>query len=382
MVRGPVSWVVRRLSLVGVALMTFGVPAMAQPASLFDRILANPDDPTLNMRYAELMLAQGNMRHALAAYERALATDPHNREIRRAYKRVKRLLLPNVTTVTVDTGVTYTSNPRQLPSSRRRESDVVWDVRLFVFDERTVLNHRWRTEATASTKLQSDVSDLNEGELSVWTGPVLQVGSDARLHLALGGGVAFLDGRYLYGDAIGRVTFEWLRNGLAQTLSTRIAYRETDSAFRGSDGVIVDLTGQLMALPKLIRGDALYIQPRLRYSGPTGSGPGRVFSRPLFPGDFFEAGNRVSYYFPLHRGKIYLGVGTGVFYRDYEQNVAFATNKRHDWFIEPTAHMVLPHLLKSDFDLRVDYRFEHNDSNDRLEDFENHVVGVRAVRRF
>ena len=55
---------------------------------------------------------------------------------------------------------------------------------------------------------------------------------------------------------------------------------------------------------------------------------------------------------------------------------------RSDLYVEPTAHMILPNFIAPNIDLRFDYRFEGNYSNDVTRDYENHVAGTRVVGRF
>lgn len=368
----------------------FALPVCAsQPAtadeldSVFDQLLSNPDDPALNIRYAELVEARGETRKALAAYERALARNPTNRKLRRAYRRTKRRLQPSVTEWTLKTGVSWASNPRQLPASdARHESDATFDLDLLLFDERTVAGHRWRSLGRVSTQIQNDVGDLTDAVTSFSTGPVFELGEHSRLHVAPGIAVAWLDEDWLYHDAQVKLTFETLYRGATQSITASIAHRETNSDFLGEDGVIAQVSGRFATYDKLRQGDAFYFLPRLRYSEPGGAGPDRIFSSPLFPGDYVEAGGRSVYYTPVARGRAIVGAGLGVYHRSYDQNVAFQTNDREDWLLQPTAHLIFPKIKGTKFDLRVDYRYENNDSNDRFEDFDNHVIGARTVRRF
>ena len=90
------------------------VPRQASADELdivFGQLLAEPANPSLNLRYAELAMARGETRKALAAYERVLAQDPNNRQVIRAYNRAKRRLQPSVTAFTLSTGFVYESNP-------------------------------------------------------------------------------------------------------------------------------------------------------------------------------------------------------------------------------------------------------------------------------
>ncbi|HDL16757.1 MAG TPA: hypothetical protein ENH27_02830, partial [Rhizobiales bacterium] len=61
----------RALGVAVIALAaTPGVVLADEMAAVFDQLLSSPDDPALNLRYAELAIAKGETRKALAAYER------------------------------------------------------------------------------------------------------------------------------------------------------------------------------------------------------------------------------------------------------------------------------------------------------------------------
>jgi hypothetical protein len=142
-----------------------------------------------------------------------------------------------------------------------------------------------------------------------------------------------------------------------------------------------------------------------------------TFKRPLFPGDFTEAGGAIAYYYPLFRGRAFLGAGIGIYRRWYDEaagtvvsivntvnnvTTVVSAGQRRDTYVEPSAHVILPNLLGPNLDLRFDYRYEHNTSNATTTtdattqpgcgacqaskelgaDFENHVAGVHIVGRF
>lgn len=362
------------------------VPRQASADELdivFGQLLAEPANPSLNLRYAELAMARGETRKALAAYERVLAQDPNNRQVIRAYNRAKRRLQPSVTAFTLSTGFVYESNPRQVPGgSPFKEEDVAFEASLLMFDERTISGHRWRTVGKAGGHLQFEIDDLSDAYVSLITGPVIDLGTKTRLHIAPGTAGAWLDDDWLYYDGLIKFTLERVAMGATQDVTVAVKHRETNSDFGGSDGLIVEVNGNFVRPDLFKSGDSLYVLPHFRYSEPGGNGPGRVFQNTLFPGDYVEYGGRLVYYKPIAKRRVYLGGGIGVFQRDYDQNVAFGTRDREDTLIMPTAHVVFPNVRRSQFDLRFDYRYEHNDSNDPTEDFENHVVGGRTVRRF
>lgn len=374
----------RGMSLLVPMLLLAAPPAAADEMSVvFDQLLSQPDNPALNIRYAELAMTRGETRKALSAYERVLARDPDNREARRAYKKIKRQLQPAVTAFTLATGFSWESNPHQVSrASVFRDSDAAFEASLVMFDERSVASHRWRTLGLASGHAQFELSDLNDASLFIVSGPVLDLGARTRLHVAPGAAAAWLDSAWAYRDAVLQLTLERLHKGANNSVTAVIRSRETNSKFGGDDGLIVQVNGRFIRADVFKQGDRLYLLPRLQVSGPGGSGPGRIFKSSLFPGDFIEYGGRVVYYKPVAGKRLFLGAGIGVYHRDYNQNVALGVTNRSDVMVEPSAHLIVPNVRGSKLDFRVDYRYEHNDSNDPLEDFGNHVISAKTVRRF
>ena len=114
-------------------------------------MLSAPDDPQLNRQYAASAEARGDLRHALAALDRALSARPNDPDLIAAYDRVRRKLLPTTTAVTVQAGATYASNPRQLSDgSPGKEDDAVFDGAISIEDERTLAGMRIRSLAYAA----------------------------------------------------------------------------------------------------------------------------------------------------------------------------------------------------------------------------------------
>lgn len=376
-------WAFCLLVIGGALLGTAGPVRADEMAVVFDRLMLNPSDPSLNMRYAELAVGRGEPRKALAAYERVLASHPGHPEVLRAYKRLKHGLQPAVTEVTVETGVSYATNPRQAPDgSPYKEDDVTFDATLALFDERAIGSRRWRTHAFGRAQIQGDLEEISDVVGTVVTGPVFDLGKDTRLHVAPGVGGGWVDDDWLYRDLLVRFTLEKLFNGITQSLAVTVSDRDVNSDFNGSDGLLAEISGRWLFSDTLRKGDALFFLPRVVISRSDGDGPGRVFRNDIYVGNFVETGARAVYYTRVADGRAWLGGGLGVYWRDYDQNVANAINDREDVLIEPTAHLLIPGIFDSKFDFRIDYRFEHNDSNDPTEDFDNHVFGIRTVRKF
>lgn len=377
------GWIRAGFAALSALLLLIPTARADEMATVFGQLMLHPDDPALNIRYAELAMAKGETRKAFAALERVLAADPENRDARRAYAKIKNKLKPKVTEFTLLTGFSWETNPRQLPGGdARADSDAAFEAALLMYDERTIASRRWRTLGQASGHLMFDIDDLNDLYLSIATGPVFDITRKTQLHIAPGAATSWLDDDWLYQDGFVRMALERRNKGNAQTVTTTVKYRDTNSDFSGDDGWIVRVDGRFLKTDKFRQGDSLYFLPRFTYSEPGGNGPGRVFQSALFPGNYIEYGARVLYYTPVLSKKAYLGAGLGLYGRDYDQNVALAAKDRSDTMLVPSAHLLLPKFRGSVFDLRMDYRYEHNDSNDPTEDFNNHVISVTTVRKF
>src|SRR5262249_52798950 len=124
------------------ALSTGVAHAQDNLSDLNNQILDNPQDVSLNLRYAQAAEAAGKPRLALAAYERILINDPHNEEARRGYERVRRTLEPGYTVTRVEVGVRSDSDPLNL---RNGQDATTYFANATLVDERTLGPSRWRT---------------------------------------------------------------------------------------------------------------------------------------------------------------------------------------------------------------------------------------------
>ncbi len=392
--------------LLAASVLLFLFPAGARSQSLdaiYARLLAHPDDYALNMEYgAAAEATPHSLRHAYAAYERAVLANPDDQNAREALRRVRLALLPKVTTVTVSTGASYVSNPREAPKGVTDKAlgiahDGAGDIGVTITDERNLLDTRWRSGFQLYAQGEIWATNVNLVYASAYSGPVFDLDSNWRLHIAPLTGTAWLGGQQLFADYGGLAALSTTYLGSTQSVAVRAVYRDVfgnASAATGdggarvySNGTLTDIEGRFQVKPGLVPSDTLYITPLLRFSrpdgpGPASSDPAAPYDDPLFTANYTQSGLTVSYYRPIAGPSVLFGAGVDYFHRWYGQNVAFATSNRQDDYIEPSAHLIFPSLLAPNLDLRFDYRFEHNLSNDPLERFDNHVVGVHVVGRF
>src|SRR5690606_8330424 len=109
----------------------------------YGAVLADPLNAELNLQYARLAEAKGEVRKALAAYERVLVNDESNAAAISGIQRVRRTIEPAVSQKTLDFGARFDSNA--LRTNTNASSDLLGYVSYRVRDERPLHDLRWRT---------------------------------------------------------------------------------------------------------------------------------------------------------------------------------------------------------------------------------------------
>ena len=354
-----------------------GDGAWAAPDLLFQRLLESPDDPLLNRQFAAEAEARGDIRHAVAAMERARNARPDDPEIAAEHERLRRKMLPTVTVVVAQTGLSAASNSHQLPSSSdRRHLDGIVDAAVAIEDERTVHDVRLRSRFAAQGQGHWKNTDLTSGQVSVESGPVYQLNQNLWLYTAPGTSAAWLDGRRLFNEASLSATLGSVVAGQTQTASIRYGWRRGNEEIQNADSHVFDIDGRFVMSPSLVTGDFLYFQPRARLNRAIDPLPGVVVghteigeltpvTRDLSPWSYREIGARTTYFFPVFSGRALLGAGFSLINRNYlngyvldpvalVSGVHVSTNeKRQDLLFEPTAHAIFPNLIGPALDMRM-----------------------------
>ncbi len=364
---------------------SFGSPAHAIDAGTSDeltrvyaRIMRDPTNSELNLRYAQLAEARGELRKSLAAYERVLVNDPGNVEAQSGLQRIRRKLQPNTTQFTVEFGMLGESNPRYLPSGARGELQGVGALRLW--DERTLGDIRWRTTASAFGLVHERENDLNYGHVGAMTGPVLDLGSGLTVHPALGGSAAAFDHHFFYSEGAASITFEDRFQGLYSALRVRAAYRDYDDFFPSTHGAYVDALGKF-SIP-LTPMDVFIISPWVRWSDIKGDTVVAPLLIDVEPGAYIEGGSRFDVYHQFFEWLL-IGVNVTVFDRVYRAAVlGDPTERRRDFLVIPGAAIVFPNLFGYHSDLRIEYKFQHDHSTDPNFSFSDHIVAAKVATRF
>lgn len=378
------SRALRLVAICVVAVVAF-TPLRAEAGELeqlFARLLHDPHNVELNLRYAGLALEQGKEGKALAAYERILEVDPGNRDVASALRRLKVSLIPAVTTGRIEIGGRYETNIRQQPKTQSRDEDILGFAKLSIYDRRPLFGQEWRSDLFGYADLHDQASEIDYWFARAHTGPTFQLGEDATVQIAPGGSVSFLDGDWYYVEPALRVTFENIFFGLLSRLDIRGSYRDVNNSIGASEGYALDIVGRNVNRDVLTGSDLLVLQPffRIRDSDSQPAGA-PVLLNTFVLGDYIEGGGQALYYIqPLE--DVRLGASFLGYYRDYEQSIRLGTPEREDWFISPGAEVLFRNVVCAGCDIKLDYHYEKNFSNDNTEDFINHVVGVSGIKRF
>jgi hypothetical protein len=342
---------------------------------VYARIIDNPVDSELNLQYAMIAEGRGEYRKALAAYERILINDPDNAAARRGLQRVRRIIQPATTQHVFEFGGAAETNP--LHAADGGNADVMGYGRYRIRDERPIGGHRWRTIVTAYGEAHAHESQLNYGSLTAETGPLIDLeGSMMTFRPAVGGGAAIFDGRFYYGDINVSGTLEGYLQGAYQWARLRAGYRQYDSSFTADHGFYADLTGKWSFKDVLHDRDVFSVSPRVRWSGIAGVPDNGATE--FAPGLYVEGGTTFEYAKAVSQA-LTAEVSLRLRQRWYED---IGSGGREDFLASPGAALVFPGLFGPQTHLRVDYRYEWNDSSDDAHDWQNHSLkaGV-SVRR-
>lgn len=375
-----------KLAAFGLALALLPAQANADELKrLYAQILRDPANSELNFRYAELAEQRGEIRKSLAAYERVLLNDPNHPHVRRALQRVRRILQPDTTQFYAELGGSWESNPRRLATNRSDDGAVV--ARLSMRDERKVGKDgvRWRTIGQLAGDIYFDNRDLRYGFASAYTGPLIDITPQIAMHAAVGGSAAYFDERLYYKEALANLTFESTVEGAYYSVRFRTGYRDFNSGFKTGDGLYADVTGRFSFADVFGSGTNVVFSPWYRWSDFGGTGFSVLLpNEQVQPGRYGEYGARIEFNRRL-LDWLSLGVGISASQRDYARGfdvVAGVFTNRRDVMIVPHATLTFHQVAGERADLRVHYRFEHNDSNVAVRDYENHRGSVTLISRF
>jgi hypothetical protein len=359
-------------------------PAWAQDdvemRRVFEQILQDPGNPGLNLRYARLAIDRGEIRKALAAYERILAQDPNNEEAKAGIRRIQRALEPSITRGTILLGGQYESNPRRVafggtPRPGKRH-DGAFYARIQGTDERRIGPVRWRTEGDVYANYHTRFHDIDFGLAGARAGPVLDLTDGIRIHPFVGGSYSWLDQRTFFTEATAGVVVEIEQNHPLKSVSVRWGYDFVGEDFSTRDATFVEVSPRFVFSNLGIERSIAVVTPYWRYNGVFGSGPPGVDPRnEPFPSRYHQLGVRADFFVPVF-ANVTFGVGA-----IYETESDKSKNRR-DHVVSPSAQVIVSGLAGGKADLIFSYSFEHRGSNDRTQLYDNHTAGAKVLWRF
>ncbi|HLL26242.1 MAG TPA: porin family protein [Xanthobacteraceae bacterium] len=369
------------------AFFLFVAPAVGaadELARLNAQLINDPTNIQLNLRYARAAEESGKPDRALAAYERVLIYDPTNVEAKSGLDRVRAKILPTVTEIFSEFGAGWDSNPHQTPAGR---SDADLFGRISIRDERTVADTRWRTTALFTGNLYENSGDLDYGFGSAAVGPVYSFGPSFTVHPAIGGTASYFDHHLFYSEAFTSLLFEGSQDGILQTYRIRGGFRDFDSFFPASQGWFADATAKFAKPDVFAPGDLVVLSPWVRWSGVPGSflvnTPTIGVSNDVQIGRYTEAGARLQYYYTLVD---WLVAGVGISYdgRTYARSLLSTGMffRRQDNIYSPSASLIFRQLPNLPGSIRLDYRYERDNSNDPMSSYNDHIVTLTWARHW
>ena len=388
--RGKMGRLCQALLLAASMVALSAGAAQAQQAvdleSLNQQILDNPQDVALNLTYARAAEAQGKLRLALAAYERILINDPSNEEARRGYERVRREIEPGYTIARVEVGARWDSNALNSADDSfvlftdDREATTYFG-KLLVANESEFLGRRWRSLLNVDLETTPDIDDLDYDYFGVQTGPIFYVAPHIAALPAVGGGAAWLGGDFYFSEVNLSLTLEGRMTGASYWARVRGGYRDYDpdeSSFFDTvteNGSYVELQAGLTKPRLFFERDTLLVTPFARWSDIDGT----VFSFTLFdelsPGKYVEYGADVNYNYQL-TDHLQASVGALVRERDFTDSI------REDTYVSPQVSMTYQGIFNCSCDVRLQYRYRDNDTNDFQSDYNADQVTLSLLTRF
>jgi hypothetical protein len=201
------------------------------------------------------------------------------------------------------------------------------------------------------------------------------------VHPALGVAVSHFDHSLFYVEGAGSLTFEGVTGGANQVVRLKVGFRDYDEHFTADSGWYAQASAR-WGVPHIFGGsDVFILSPWVRWSDIEGGIPVSV-SAEAEPGRYIEYGSDFAYYTPVSDGVV-AGANISLSDRYYRDPGLFTgSDDRHDTMVSPGATVIFKHVFAFQSDVRLQYRYRDNSSNDDSRDFEDHVITLNIDARF
>ncbi|HEV1999328.1 MAG TPA: hypothetical protein VGQ97_02440, partial [Xanthobacteraceae bacterium] len=171
--------------------------------------------------------------------------------------------------------------------------------------------------------------------------------------------------------------------GAFQSVRVRGAFRDYDNFFPSTQGFYGDVVGKFARPNVFVENDIVILSPWARLSGIGGTGINVNFDE-VQVGRYFEYGGSIGYYRRVLEW-LTLAADFVVFQRLYavQMNLVDGTElRRRDLMLSPGVIIILHNLIREQADFRIDYHYQHNDSNDPTRPYINHLFTTASIVRF
>ena len=213
-------------------------------------------------------------------------------------------------------------------------------------------------------------------------GPVFELTEGWGIRPAVGASYAVLDSEPFFYEGSFSLSIESTEGGTFRSLNFRGAYDAIDSEIAGADAYVFEVNPRFVFPALLTEGDQAIVNPVYRYNGVRGSGAtGTGANADTFPLRYHVIGVRADYFFPI-TAETYGRLNLTANYEIYNEQVFGKTKDRRDLYLVPGAQLIMSRVFHPRHDIVIGYQYERNLSNDKFEDFENHIARVRSVWRF
>jgi hypothetical protein len=358
--------------------LSAGIAHAEELRDLNARILDNTQDVELNLLYARQAEKEGQLRLALAAYERVLINNPENEEAQRGYTRVRRIIEPAYRSFRAELGVEWDSNPFNTADWDKESYSTYW--RVSGVDERRIGSQRWRTHLNLDGKIEQEIEELNYGRIAIQTGPILDMAPNLAANPAAGVAVASLDDSYYYTEANLSVTFEGQRDGVSFWTRGRVGYRSYAEDAAADEGPQAEIAAGV-SIPRIAtQRDSLTLSPWARWSAVEGS-TFDAFNSEATPGEYAEYGIDASYQIQFN-GYVRVAAGVLAYDRHYTNSEVAAGKQRRDVYVSPQATLTFQNIMPCQCAVNVTWRWRINDSNDPVADYEARQISAGFAVRF
>jgi hypothetical protein len=248
-------------------------------------------------------------------------------------------------------------------------------------DERNLGTMRWRTTGAVAGQIHQKEGDLDYGHIGGETGPVIDLFPGLSVAPAIGGAAAYFNDRFYYAEAAASATFESNLDGAYHALRLRGAYRSYDDFYPTQDGFYFEARARFAKPGILGDGSVGIFSPFALWSDIKGKVTNALITE-IQPGAYFEFGARFEVYKNV-TDWLTVGANFAVSKRDYRNDVVVSTGAtREDVIFSPGATMLFPGLFGFNRDLRLDYKYLADRSNDPTKTFHDHLISAAFVARF